>query len=303
MLLLKKNILYHIFLLALSSWGGLVTYSLIYDMDALLWIRSQFQEEVPMEVPLNLEAEYSFLKSFLEDYYEIHGDIISRGSKEKKRIMIYRRFSVDLREVISDKYSRTLDYFQAQGGEQFLFIHKIIRNHKLGLYIAYLSVEQKFPKKEKRNYWIELKLKLSTLPQKKWISHWEEQVLWQKPLLLNKKTIGMAGDSISHIQLPCMATSVASVSVPSSLKMVLESRSKSFKFYSHPSFLGETQFRAQCGRRTFMINFAHTPQFLTLYQALSLSDGKLPPKALTPMEKLQRDIETQLGIEVIEESK
>ena len=288
----KRNIFYKFIFLALLFWAAVATYSSVNNINVVTLVRSPFQE-VPETFPLNLEEESQFLKFFLKEYYEI-SETTSKKGKMQSLMALFSNGS-NGKEVL-DEYANTLDYFKSKKGSQTFSLEKIFRDPSRHLYRGYLTVHQSF--QEERSYLVRVELGISRRPHGYLVSTWREQMLKKQPQDLVEKVIRVGRDTVSHLRLPCETTSVSPVSGDTDIEMKLGPDSHDIRFYSDESFSGITGFKAKCGNRTFTMNLVYDPHLLTLYQAFVLSDG-VQPRPLTPREKLEKVIETQLGIEIV----
>lgn len=298
---LKQQLL----IIFLFSWAILATYCLTNNIDISKFFGEKFRIAKPQTQEgkslFNMMEEYQILREFLNNYYTIDG----WASKRKKVQSIQGMLSKKEQQKVLSKYQRTLDYFRSENGKQKFTLKKILRDQERGLYICYLAIHQKF--QTAREYFVKLELGLSSFgePHESHysISHWKEEVLIAPPNELSKKAIYVGHNTMSHIQLPCSATSVASISRSDNVEMKLGLSSKNINFYTSNDFSNPAQFKANCGRRIFKIELVHNQDFLTLYQPLGLLDGIKPPRKLTPSEKLMKAIEDQLGVEVTKVTK
>ena len=297
---LRKNI-HYAFILILLIWSIIATYCSINNINIITLFVSPSQ---PTHLEKRIDQEFHFLLSFLTKYYKIE------KNTDKNPEVVEQLFSANNKDRILKEYAQTLSYFKLNKGRQEFSPLKVIYHSNEELYIAYLLIHQIL--KEKQTYLVKVTFKITpTIPtalsiedNSYLISFWEEQILKDSPPSLEEKTIKMGPNHVSHLRLPCATTIVAPISKKTGIGVSLGPDSKNMRFNSDHNFLSQTQFKAQCGKYIFWLHIKYDANILTVYQSLSLSDAESlkpqtkPKKILSPREKLEQDIEAQLGIKI-----
>ena len=291
---LNRNFFYKLLFIIIFLWAVLATYSSMNDLHLLTWMPSTLQGQAPYPTP-NKKEKSQFLHSFLGEYYKIDKNV----SKKERLHTLQDMISPPMRENILDEYSNTLEYFSSRKAHQKFSVKKITWHQKQNLYNCYLVIHQKFEKEER--FFIKVQLEILEDHKNNYlISDWNEQIVRKPSKNFTDKVILMGPQGVSHLRLPCSITSVAPVSGTTDVEMRLESDSQNIKLYSSSNFSTPASFKVKCGQRTFPISLVYSPHLFTLYQLFHLSDGKQPKRKLSPLEKLKKDVETQLGIKIVE---
>lgn len=288
-----------IFILALFSYSGAVTYMAIEGINPLRFADNYLETDAN-SAPLNVAAEYQFIIRLFDDYF-----LIDRSaSQRQKRQAIENKISHKISGNFMNNFTETIGLYVDGKAERSYNLIKILRDKKkVNGYTVLVEVKSKFPKEPKQNFLMHVDLLIKSYRgQGKTnykIVEWKERIAPAVPKQFSKPEvlIGQSGDT--EITLPCDFESVAPIKNHKAVDLNLDAKNRLIRFKPKDDISGIAKFRASCRDRIYNLDLLADEQYQTVFHAFNVRDGIAKKRRLTRREKLIRTLESHMNVKVV----